>query len=36
MTTAVNPGRYTHAHTGDVTVFLIGMRFGKPLRVARW
>ncbi len=36
MSTAVNTGRYTHAHTGDVTVFLIGMRFGKPLRVARW
>lgn len=36
MGTAVNPGRYTHAHTGDVTVFLIGMRFGRPLRVAKW
>jgi hypothetical protein len=36
MATAVNTGRFTHAHTGDVTVFLIGMRFGKPLRVARW
>ena len=36
MATAVNPGRYTHAHTGDVTVFLIGMRFGSPLRVAKW
>jgi hypothetical protein len=36
MASAVNAGRYTHAHTGDITVFLIGMRFGKPWRVAKW
>jgi hypothetical protein len=29
-------GRRTHAHTGDLTVFLIGMRINRPWRPDAW
>jgi hypothetical protein len=32
----VHPGRFTADIEGDFVVFLIGMRFNKPLRVRRW
>lgn len=32
----VHPGRYTADIDGDFVVFLIGMRFNKPLKVHRW
>lgn len=32
----VNIGRHTHLHEGEVTVFLIGMRFGRPWKVRTW
>lgn len=32
----VHPGRYTADMDGDFVVFLIGMRFNKPLKVHRW
>lgn len=34
--TAVNKGRYTVEAGQEVTVFLIGMRVNKPLRVTAW
>lgn len=33
---AVHKGRYTADPTGDVTVFLIGMRINKPWLVHKW
>ncbi|NAZ85582.1 DUF4188 domain-containing protein [Kineococcus indalonis] len=32
----VRTGRTTHAHDGDVVVFLIGMRINSPWRVRAW
>lgn len=32
----VHPGRYTAPADTEVTVFLIGMRINRPLRVDRW
>jgi hypothetical protein len=32
----VNAGRYTAEMEGDFVVFLIGMRFNKPLKVRKW
>ena len=32
----VQPGRYSAAIDGDFVVFLIGMRFNKPLKVHKW
>ncbi len=29
-------GRWTHAHTGDLTVFLIGMRINRLWRPDAW
>ncbi len=34
--TAIAPGRWTHEHKGDVTVFLIGMRINKIWRPDAW
>ena len=34
--TAVQPGRYTFDHDGEVVVFLIGMRVNKLRKVGRW
>lgn len=34
--TAVQPGRYTFDHDGEVVVFLIGMRVNKLRKVRRW
>ena len=34
--TRVLAGRWTHDHTGDLTVFLIGMRINKPWRPDGW
>ncbi|TKJ34227.1 DUF4188 domain-containing protein [Blastococcus sp. CCUG 61487] len=34
--TRTAPGRWTHDHTGDLTVFLIGMRINKPWRLDAW
>ena len=32
----LNLGRTTHAHSGELVVFLIGMRVNKPWRPSRW
>jgi hypothetical protein len=32
----INPGRFTADIDGDFVVFLIGMRFNRPLRVRQW
>ena len=32
----VNPGRYTADLQGDFVVFVIGMRFNKPLKIRKW
>lgn len=32
----VHPGRFTADVDGDFVVFLIGMRFNKPLKIHRW
>jgi hypothetical protein len=34
--TDVLPGRMTHAHDGDLVVFLIGMRINRPWRLDLW
>lgn len=34
--TRILAGRWTHDHTGDLTVFLIGMRINKPWRPDGW
>lgn len=34
--TAVQPGRYTFDHDGEVVVFLIGMRINKLRKVRKW
>jgi hypothetical protein len=34
--TRMQRGRWTHAHTGDLTVFLIGMRINRPWRPDAW
>lgn len=34
--TALARGRWTHDHTGDLTVFLIGMRINRPWRPDAW
>lgn len=34
--TAVQPGRYTFGHDGDVVVFIIGMRINKLWKVSKW
>lgn len=36
MARTVNAGRYTVSGNDEVTVFLIGMRFGKFYRVDKW
>ena len=30
------PARMTHSYDGELVVFLIGMRFNQPWRVAKW
>ena len=32
----IAPGRWTHTHEGDLTVFLIGMRINRPWRPDAW
>jgi hypothetical protein len=32
----INEARMTHQHSGELVVFLIGMRINKPLRVDLW
>jgi hypothetical protein len=32
----INAGRFTHRHTGDLVVFLIGMRINSPWRPDLW
>jgi len=32
----IQPGRFTAAIDGDFVVFLIGMRFNKPLKIHKW
>lgn len=32
----INPGRYTHKHSGELVVFLIGMRINAPWRPDQW
>lgn len=32
----INPGRFTHQHDGDLTVFVIGMRVNHWWRVRAW
>ncbi|MET1008389.1 MAG: DUF4188 domain-containing protein [Propionibacteriaceae bacterium] len=32
----INPGRMTHRHSGELVVFLIGMRINKPWRPDLW
>lgn len=34
--TALQTGRWTHAHDGEVVVFLIGMRVNRPWRPDLW
>jgi hypothetical protein len=34
--TAVQPGRYTFDHDGEVVVFLIGMRINKLRKAGKW
>jgi hypothetical protein len=33
---SVHPGRFTADIDGDFVVFLIGMRFNKPLKIHKW
>lgn len=32
----INAGRFTHSHSGDLVVFLIGMRINSPWRPDLW
>lgn len=32
----MHPGRTTHRHSGELVVFLIGMRFNRPWRIRTW
>ncbi|MFF2242825.1 DUF4188 domain-containing protein [Arthrobacter sp. NPDC058130] len=32
----INAGRFTHRHSGDLVVFLIGMRINRPWRPDLW
>jgi hypothetical protein len=32
----IRPARMTHRHSGELVVFLIGMRFNRPWRVDQW
>ncbi|WP_066039641.1 DUF4188 domain-containing protein [Herbiconiux solani] len=32
----ITPGRMTHRHSGELVVFLIGMRFNRPWRIDQW
>ncbi len=32
----INAGRFTHRHSGDLVVFLIGMRINSPWRLDLW
>jgi hypothetical protein len=34
--TRINSGRFTHRHSGDLVVFLIGMRINSPWRPDLW
>jgi hypothetical protein len=34
--TRVNVGRMTHHYTGELVVFLIGMRLNQPWRIDKW
>lgn len=36
MSTAIASGRWTHDHTGDLTIFLIGMRINRFWRPDAW